>query len=94
MECRCVLYAMLIHKSFAIVFLLQALKYYGVSIDALQYCAVVVPIINRNLPWYDFSFMLLIFCPNVYFNWARGANARGTTIGKGESSLRSGLPSP
>ena len=31
---------------------------------------------------------------DVWFHWARGANARGSTIGRGKSSLRSGLPSP
>ena len=37
---------------------------------------------------------ILILCPNDYFHWARGANARGRTIERGKSSLRSGLPSP
>ena len=32
--------------------------------------------------------MILIICPNVYFNWARGANARGTTQERGEALLR------
>ena len=32
--------------------------------------------------------MILIFNPNVYFNWARGANARGTTQERGEALLR------
>ena len=35
----------------------------------------------------------LIVCPDVWFGWARGANARGTTQEEGKSSLRSGLPS-
>ena len=32
--------------------------------------------------------MILIICPNVYFYWARGANARGTTQERGEALLR------
>ena len=54
----------------------------------MQRCRdIIVSNINRNLS-YDFSFMILIICPNVYFNWARGANARGTTQERGEALLR------
>ena len=38
--------------------------------------------------------MILIFNPNVYLNWARGANARENHKRKGKSSLCSGLPLP
>ena len=41
-----------------------------------------------------FDFLFLIFCPNVYFHWARGANARGEPKEEGGNSQARIPPSP